>query len=49
MRIMRHGLQTVRDIYAIRFAMKQMYYLFILRQQFYLTILTFIKRPNINE
>jgi len=30
MRVFRHGLQTVRDIYAIRFAIKRMYYIFVL-------------------
>jgi len=30
MRVLRHGLQTVRGIYAIRFAMKRMYYILCL-------------------
>ena len=48
MRVLRHGLQTVRGIYAIRFAMKQMYYILCFRQQFSFAILKCIKYPNIN-
>jgi len=48
MRVMRHGLQTVRGIYAIRFAMKRMYYILCFIQQFLFPILKCIKYPSIN-
>jgi len=48
MRVLRHDLQTVRGIYAIRFALKQMYYILCFRQQFPLPILKCIKYSNIN-
>jgi len=44
-----HGSQNVRGIYAIRFAMKRMYYYILcFRQQFPFAIMKFIKHPYIN-